>query len=244
MTNDIFSGDQSGNEGTSALEALVGEGKKFTDAEALAKGKQESDAHIKTLEEENAALKAAKEGEPEGKTISDLIDTIKASQQTKPKEGDQPMSDEELQEKVRAIVSGDSAVAQATTNRELGNSLVLSKVGGDVEVAKAYVAEKAAQLGMTPESLATLSEQSPKAFAELMGLDSTPASKGTSTLPGINTQTNLQPNVVLEVDGHKTKAHYDELRKKMGVKKWLNDTALQSAMARDATALGAKFNNP
>jgi len=240
MPNDVFSGDQSGNEGASALEALVGEDKKFTDAEALAKGKLASDEHIKTLEEENAKLKA---DVPETKTVAELIETIKASQQTKPKEEDQPMSDEELQEKVRAIVSGDSAVATATANRELGNSLVLSKVGGDAEVAKAYVAEKAAQLGLTPESLATLSEQSPKAFAELMKLDSTKAPlKSTASLPGIRTEATLQPNVVLEVDGHKTKAHYDNLRKELGVKKWLNDTTIQASMARDATALGVKFN--
>jgi len=241
MSNDIFTGDKPG-EGASALEALVGEGKKFADADALAKGKIASDEHIKTLEEENAALKEAGKPADDGKTIADLIETIKASQQTEPKEGDKPMTDAELQAKVRAIISGDSAEATASTNRELGNSLVLDKVGGDVEVAKAYIAERATALGTTPEALGSLSEQSPKAFAKLMELDASKAPKSTTSLPGINTQTQLLPNVVLEVEGHKTKAHYDNLRKEMGVKKWLNDTSLQASMARDATALGEKFN--
>lgn len=42
----------------SYLSVLVGEGKKFADAETLARAKLDSDLHIKKLEEENKALRA------------------------------------------------------------------------------------------------------------------------------------------------------------------------------------------
>lgn len=243
MTKDVFSGDQSGNEGASALEALVGEDKKFADAEALAKGKQSADAHIKTLEEENATLKAAT-GDQAPATVADLVEALKSSQKTEPKEGDQPMSDEELQEKVRAIVSGDSELATRKENRELGNALVLDKVKGDAEAATAYVAERATALGTTPAMLAELSEQSPRAFAKLMELDSSTSPKSTTSLPDrINTLgQELNPHAVTEVDGHHTKSYYDGLKAKVGVVKWLNDSNMQMRMAKDMTALGEKFN--
>ena len=152
------------------------------------------------------------------------------------------MSDEDFQDRVKDIISGVSEGTTRATNRALGNKLVLQKTDGNEDAAKAYVAERAEALGMSRDALGELSETAPQAFAKVMGLDTNQVPKSTTTLPGINTQTQLQPNVVLEVDGHKTKAHYDVLRKEMGVKKWLNDTSLQAAMSRDATALGAKFN--
>jgi hypothetical protein len=242
MTDDVFTGDKTGDQTTSALEELVGDGKKFANNELLAEGKRQADNHIATLEAENAALKE-KSGSEEGKaTIADLIEAMKATKEPNTNEGDKPMSDEDFQDRVRDIISGVSEGATRTTNRALGNKLVLDKVGGDTEVAKAYVAERATALGITPDALGELSETSPSAFAKLMEVDASKASAGTGSLPGINTQTELQPNVVLEVDGHKTKAHYDALRKELGVKKWLNDTNIQTAMAKDANALGAKFN--
>jgi hypothetical protein len=168
---------------------------------------------------------------------------MKQANQPKTTEGDQPMSDEDFQERVRDIISGVSEGATRTQNRELGNKLVLDKVGGDTEVARAYVAERATALGLSTDALGELSETSPSAFAKLMEIDANTVPKPASVLPGqINTQTQLQPNVVLEVEGHKTKAHYDALKKEMGHVKWLNDSNLQAAMARDARALGAKFN--
>src|SRR5688572_12541162 len=61
---DLFSGSNNepadsgddNNQG-SILEQLVGEGKKFADAEALAKCKAESDAFIETLKREQAELR-------------------------------------------------------------------------------------------------------------------------------------------------------------------------------------------
>ena len=248
MTNDVFTGDQQGEQTASALEELVGEGKKFADNEALAKGTKESDGFIETLKQEKqevadelARLRAANPN-PDGATVSDLLDEIKALNKPTQDDGDQPMSEEDFQEKVRAILQGDRADATRTSNRELGNKLVLDKVKGDNAAAKTYVAGRAAELGTTPEQLGALSESSPLAFAKLMELEPSASPKGSSLLPDqVNTQV-LKPDAVTEVGGHHTKSYYDERKQAVGHVKWLNDTALQTAMAKDMAALGDKFN--
>lgn len=241
---DVFDTDQ-GDQSASALEELVGDGKKFADNEALAKGKQESDNFIEQLKQEKQealdALKDAQKDVGEGKTVAELLEAVRAAQKTDD-DVNQPLSDEDFQEKVRSIVQGDSADTTRTANREIGNSLVLQKVDGNVEAAKTFVAERAKALGVTPAKLRELSEDSPELFAKAMELDTSTAPKGTAQLPNVNTN-NLQPVVAEEVDGHKTKAFYDRQKKEMGVSKYLDDHALQNAMMADAIALGERFSN-
>jgi len=241
---DVFDTDP-GVTTTSALEELVGDGKKFADNEALAVGKKESDNFIEQLKEEKQqaldALEEAKKGAGEGATIADLLKELRAAQQTEDKDN-QPMSDEDFQEKVRSIVKGEEADATRTANREKGNALVLQKLDGNVEAAKTYVAERATALGTTPAKLRELSEESPELFAKAMELDTSTAPTGTAQLPNVNTN-NLQPTVPEEVDGHKTKAYYDRMKKDMGTRKYLDDHKLQNAKMADAIALGERFSN-
>lgn len=240
---DVFDTDHSEST-TSALEELVGDGKKFADAEALAVGKKESDNFIEQLKREKQealdALEDAQKDETKGKTLADLVEAVKAAQDSEGADN-QPMSDEDFQEKVRTIVKGDSEKATRDSNRDVGNALVLQKVGGNVEAAKAYVAERAKALSTTPAKLRELSEESPDLFAKAMELDTSTASQSTVQLP--STTSNLDPVVVEEVDGHKTKAYYDRMKKDMGVRKYLDDHGLQNQLMADALALGERFDN-
>jgi hypothetical protein len=241
---DVFDTDQ-GDQSASALEELVGDGKKFADHEALAKGKLESDNFIEQLKLEKQealdALEAAKKDVGEGKTVAELLEAVRAAQEPTDKDN-QPLSDEDFQEKVRTIVQGEKDGATRTSNREKGNSLVLQKVDGNIEAAKTYVAERAQALGVTPAKLRELSEDSPELFAKAMELDTSTAPKGTAQLQNVNTN-NLQPVVAEEVDGHKTKAFYDRQKKDMGIRKYLDDHKLQNELMADAIALGERFNN-
>lgn len=247
MTDDVFTEDQSG--GTeSALETLVGDGKKFTDVEGLAKGKMESDSHITKLETENADIKERFEKLQKEKgteyTVADLMKAVKDATTTEGSEGEQTqLSPEELQKVIKTVVEGEKQADTKAANRALGNKLVLGKVDGNVEAAKALVAEQAAKLGIAPAKLAELSEESPQAFAKLFGIDpSTASSQGTAALPGVKTG-DLDTGPVLEVEGHKTKSYFDAKRKEMGNAKFLNDTSLQSEMLKAAQALGLeRFN--
>lgn len=248
MSDDVFSNAPTGEpQKDTALIELVGDDKKFKTVELLAEGKKESDAFIVKLQEENKqALDALTELQGKDKdsaTVSELIAAMKDAQNKPTDDGKPALSEEDLSKLVRSIVQGDSAAAVATKNREEANSLVLQKVGGDKELAKTYVADRAKALGITTERLGELSEESPSAFAELLGLKRTAAPN-----PGI---TNIQdktpsPDVstrVLQVDGHNTKAHYDALKKELGVAKFLGDHKIQVAMLKDAMALGMeRFN--
>ena len=241
MSDDVFNTNDQGASATN-LDALVGEGKKFADNEALAKGKLESDAFIEQLKTENAeAVKELTRLQGEGSkeaTVKELIDAVRKSQT----EGDEatPMSDEDLSEKIRSIMQGETAATTRAANRGKGNELVLGKVDGDVDAAKAYLAERATQLGMTPASLAELSESSPTAFAKLIDPDASTVSQGTASLDS-NTSLNTG-GPVTEIEGHKTKAYYDTQKKEMGVAKFLDNHQMQLAYMRDATALGERFN--
>lgn len=244
--SDIFNTDQ-GDETANALEELVGDGKKFADNEALAKGKIESDNFIEQLQKEKQeALEALTEAQKETgakHTIADLMDAVRATQEA---EGDdtKPLSEEDFQEKVRAIVERDSAKVTSQSNRDAGNALVLQKFDGNVEAAQAHVAERAKALGTTVEKLRELSGESPALFAKAMEIESkSTASHSTTGLPGSVDTKNLNPDVVMEIDGHNTKAFYDAQKKEMGVRKYLDDHKLQNKLMADALALGERFNN-
>ncbi len=243
---DAFSTPPTGD--PSPLTELVGEGKKFATVDDLAKGKQESDAFIVKLQEENKqALDALEEAQGKSKdsaTVSELLQAVKDSQNKAPDDKTPQLSEADLVNLVKTTLQGENASATAEANRKEANALVLQKVGGDEVAATAYVAERAKALGITPERLGELSEESVSAFATLVGLTPTQTpTKGISDLPSAITPASV-PLVIKEIDGHRTKAHYDVLKKDMGTMKFLQDKSIQIAMMKDAQALGMeRFNS-
>lgn len=242
MSDDVFADDKSAN---SVLDALVGEGKKFGNVEELAKGKQASDEHIATVEQENAELKEKLEAAAKEGNVAELLEAVKqAAANTGDSDAGQTMSTEELTEVIRSVVQGDSAADTKATNRQKGNELVLKKVDGNVEAARALVAERATALGMSTQALAELSETSPSAFAALIDPDgSTASSGGLSQLPGVRTDVLDQNAPVLELEGYKTKAWFDAKRKELGHVKYLNDQSIQIELTKSMNGLGERFNN-
>lgn len=243
MSDDVFASDQAGE---SVLDALVGEGKKFSDVEALAAGKQAADQHIQSIETENAELKQQLEDAQKAGNLGELVETLKSAlaENKEGSDGAQTMSTEDLTEVIRSVVKGDESANTKAANRQKGNELVLGMTDGNVEAARALVAERAAKLGMSPQKLAELSEDSPSAFASLMNPDSSTASSGSPTaLPGARNDV-LDTNApVLELDGFKTKAWFDERKKEMGHVKYLNDQSIQVELTRSMNGLGERFNN-
>ncbi len=243
MSDDVFSTDNQGGTEESALDALVGEGKKFENVEALAKGKAESDEHITHIEQENAELKTKLEGSSNEATLAELIEAVKA--QTKEgSEGDKTMSSEDLVKTIKDVLTDVTADDTKEANRAKGNALVLKAVDGNVEAARILVAERAAAVGLTPAALAELSEQSPIAFAKLIEGDGSTASSGsTSILPNQNLDALDNNTDVMELDGFKTKAWFDAQKKEKGHVKWLNDRYIQRELAKSMNGLGERFNN-
>lgn len=246
MSTDVFASDQASE---SVLDTLVGEGKKFDNVEALAAGKLKSDEHIATIEAENAALKEAQAGagseENANASVSELLAAIKAAQAAKEgTTGEPTMSKEDLEEAIRSVVKDDKSAATKATNRAQGNTLVLAKVDGNVEAARLLVAERAAELNMTPKALAELSESSPTAFAKLIDPDGSTASSGSlSQLPGQRTEVLDSSNATMEIDGFKTKAWFSAKKTEVGHVKYINDQTIQRELTRSMNGLGERFNN-
>jgi len=240
--SDVFEKSPTGQEG-SLVEQLVGEGKKFATVEDLAKGKLEADSFIEQLEGENKLTReqlAAIEGQSEKQaTIAELIEAVKGSNKQEVAEGNQPVSDDDLSKKIEEIIGSKNAEQTREANFKQANQAVLDKVNGDVEAAKSYVAERAKQLGTSVERLKSLGEESPAAFRELMKLDPSTGSPGVASIAGV------QPpqDTPTAIEGHHTKAYYDQLKKEIGPGKYWTDTKIQAQYLKDATALGDRFNN-
>jgi len=230
----------------SALQQLVGEGKKFATIEDLAKGKLEADSFIERLEGENK-LTREEMAELEVKaqkqhTISELIETVKKTNEQGAKEGNQPISEDDLSNMVKSIMDGEHESQTKALNRKQANQAVLDKVNGDVEAARTYVAERAKQLNISVEKLQTLSEESPTAFQTLMEVNQSTGTQSISAISGVQVGS-VQSHQETVIDGHKTKAYYDNLKKEMGSSLYWNDSKIQGQYYKDAVALGDRFNN-
>lgn len=250
MTDAFSTTPPTGETSSTVLADLVGEDKKFKTNELLAVGKQEADAFIVKLQDENKqALAALEEAQGKGKdsaTVSELLKAVQEAQnKDTPKDTTPQLSEEALVDLVKKTLQGENASATAEANRKEANELVLQKVGGDAEAAKTYVAERAKALGISPERLGELSEESPSAFATLVGLTTKPSStKSITDLPGAKNTQAFTADTIQEIEGHKTKAHYSAIRKEMGTLKFLSNKPIQIQMLKDAMALGTeRFNS-
>jgi hypothetical protein len=243
---DVFDTPTTENPSQDVLSELVGEGKKFADVNELAKGKQEADNFIEQIQAENKTIREAlaklESQSDQTSKIEELIESVRSSKAPQvTEESNHPLSEDDLSNKIKEIMQGESRQATAAENRSRSNSLVLGKVNGDVEAAKTYVAERAKQLGMSAKDLGELSERSPNAFAKLIDVDPSTASRSTSQLPSSG-QVDTSVSRPMEVEGHKTKAYYDHLKQEMGPTKYWNNVKVQGAYTKDAIALGDRFN--
>lgn len=245
MSEDVFTptGD---NDKESVMDSLVGEGKKYKTVEDLAKSRLEADSFIEKLEGENKSVReqmAELEGSKEQEaTIADLVKAVRESQKQVSSE-DHQVTDEDLSKKIKDIMQGETATATRKQNREQGNKLVLDKVKGDTDAARSYVAERAKQLGMSVDALGELSETSPSAFAKLIEVDPSKIAKSIASLDGKNPIVDFEKLPETILDGTHTKAHYDSLKKEMGIGAYWRDSKVQGDYYNDAMKLGDRFFN-
>jgi len=153
---------------------LVGEGKKFTDNEALARGKHESDRHVTNLERQLAELR---EDLAQGAQITELMELVRNQSQTAtevPPVDDSSdtssgqMSPEELKALIEDHVSErDKRSTEAMNLAEVEGALH-DKYG---ESAVRIMHDRAIRMDMTVDELKTLASRNPKAFYRLIGMD-------------------------------------------------------------------------
>lgn len=248
MTDDVFSKTEGDQGEVNPLNELVGDGKKFSTLDELAKGKLESDQFIEQLKGELATVRSEmatlEEQANKKNTVTDLIDAVNKANKKVDEDGNQPISEGQLKEMVDSIMDNRYEKQTRLTNYQQANQSVLDKFKGDVEAARAYTAERAKQLGITTDKLKALGEESPSAFKQLMEVSqSTGSPQSVTGLPEVNVERGPNPHAVESIDGHHTKAYYDKLKQDLGLSKYWNDTKIQGQYFKDAQALGDRFNN-
>lgn len=184
------------------FEDLVGEGKKFSDPEKLARAKLESDRYIaRLLSEQNELREALNKRNNEEEFLTRMEQLTKPRQQENPEPPrvDQPEEKSALTpDQVLKLLDEREAKKNAERNLEqvLGR---LSEVYGPDYQSRVQTQAKA--LGVGTEFLSNIAQQNPQAFYKLMGLDDAPKKPDpyTNFAPPRSTAT-FQPNAGSQKD--------------------------------------------
>ena len=227
----------------SVLGDLVGEGRKFNDVEALAKGKVEADRFIEQMKQENAALKSdlekqaykigvtTKMEEMASATPTELSDPYNNNNGgTSNTANTQPMSSE---------ANIESLVEQTLKKRELESAAKNNIAIVESELERAYgteassaVQQKAAELGLPLSELQGMAAKSPSAFMQLMGR----AAPQTSPMVQGSIRTE---GSTMQASSEKDFGYYQKLRRENSSLYYKPST--QRAMMADADRLGDRF---
>lgn len=243
MTDDVLSPQVEAAPAPSddLIAELVGDGKKFRSLEDLAKGKLQADSHISQIERENADLRKAL-GEYEEKvkkqrTLDDILEVMKSNKAT---EGNpQTLDLDTVTQLVKNVTKEERESVLRDENRSKVNAALLNVADGDVNKARALVATRVKELGLTTEYFRNLSESAPQAALALINFK-----QQTDVLSGIRPNVNSEAIRITGSDGDaKPNSYYMELRRKMGTAKFYADHALMRRMYADADKLGDKFIN-
>lgn len=161
------------NQPESFLTELVGEGKKFKDTEALARGKYESDRFVQKLQDE---LRELREDFNQRSKLEEQVSRLEQFQSTASKREDTPSSEREpentanmsaeevaelIQQKIKQQKEADSQEQNLlSVKRELEK-----KWGSDF---KRHLERRTVELGLGKEFANGLAATHPKAFLDLM----------------------------------------------------------------------------
>lgn len=222
------------------LESLVGDGKKFVDPEALAKGKYEADNYIKGLEKQLSELRSDIESSSKIDELMELVRNQNKEPEGANKNSGNPdpdntspgqMSEQEL----KALI--EDHVTERDKQTSLSRSLLeAEKFLEDRFGVNAYtvINDRAKALDMSVEDLKALASTNLKAFYRLIGTDTKQNQESTTLLGGKSTERGDFKGAEV-----RNSAFYKELRKKD--KKAYYHPKVQMQLMKDAEALGEAF---
>ncbi len=153
----------------SATDQLVGEGKKFATVEDMAAGKLASDGHIETLTAENASLRADLDGRASAQEILTQLKEVNLKPEVLVAPTPAALDEGKITDLVKSTVTELDVEGRKTANR-LAVSERLALEWGGLEASKTVLAQKATELGVTVGFLSGVTETSPNAFYQLVGL--------------------------------------------------------------------------
>lgn len=190
---------------------LVGEGKKYKDAEALAKSKMEADTFIERLksEKEEVVKELQKKLEAE-QILEDLKKQISAGNQPPATSQPQsaPTSPEELGRLVDERIQETEVRRAYDKNVAEADQFITSKFGGKPEATK-FIEAKSEEFGVSKSWLMDMAGRNPKALYKLLGVE---APNPNAAQPPIVQKSTVKMDRE-PPSGSKTKSHYDDIRR-------------------------------
>lgn len=226
-----------------ALEALVGEGKKYKDLEALAKANLEKDSFIERLQTEGSEIRQELE---KRLTIDEFMQKLEAkrlesgtsndgtppSEPPKEEISKEGLTREEISELLKQELSSQTKEQQKQSNLSEAISELNKIWGSDTKVK---LNQRASELGISVQELKAHAENNPKVFLSLVKPETPVQGSATSTVFQSSTDTGKTP----ATNGEKTKSYYDRMRKDNPKAYW--SKTVQNEMHRQALKLKDDF---
>jgi hypothetical protein len=220
------------------LNQLVGEGKKFKDLEALAKGKLEADRHIgeitKTLDE----LRAELSKQDYAKSLLEQMSKGSETRQDDPPPNTSSSSNTENTTQSASDI--ESLVEKVITEKEKNRTVTqnLSVVSEEMEKqfgdkAGSILKSKSQELNISVDRLKEIAAESPTAFFQMIGVSSKKPQATSAPQSSVRSETfssNLQDR---DFD------YYQKLRKES--RSLYYSPKVQNMMLQDRTRLGDRF---
>ena len=229
---------------SSFVEQLVGEGKKFKDTEALAKGKLEADKHIAEITQ---TLNELREEVKKQQFSKELLETLQSkgarsgiaeteeptyTRNSAPENTTQP-SEVDIETLVEQAITKKEQSRTIQQNVAIANEAMVSQYGDKAgEVVKA----KAVELNMSVDRLKEIAAESPTAFLQLVGATATKKPASQVMPQGSIRQDSLSTNT-----SERTFDYYQKMRKEN--KSLYYSPKVQRMLMDDRLRLGEKFYN-
>jgi len=217
-----------------AYETLVGEGKKFSDQESLAKGKLESDTHISNLEQENNELREDLNKRitlDEFMTKMDERQTVSTSEEPIQNEPGPESKDVDVSALIQEELSKRDAVNELDNNLSECVTKMQEAWGNS---ANQMLNQKAKEIGMPVGRLEQYAKNDPRVFQQLLGLNTGPAERQTTIAPTVDT--NRMPTTN---KGVKNYAYYEKMRQEDP--RLYSDKKVQMEKHDAAMSMGSSF---
>lgn len=234
MTDNLFT-----NETTvePTLEAVMGEGKKYSDQAAVAKALAEKDAFIARLLDEARRKEADLQAAVNTKAFEDRIKALEAEQSTQRPEP----TVREVTPQAATLPDIEATVQKAIEDREAANIRSRNLINVKEKLTEVYgeefptrVKQRAAELNISLAKLNEMAAETPSAFYALIGLDT--QRRPSDAAPP---QTRMNTAATPPTHGQKNNAYYQNLRKTNPALYWT--PAVQMEEYRELTRQGDAF---
>ncbi len=225
------------------LDDLVGDGKKFKDHEALARGKWHADKTIEIMEKRMDALRTDYQKEREQNiTRAQLEEVIEKFSKQPLASNANPLVNEEkpsmfdpaqLESLVETNFQKMKEKDRQEDNYKTVQNMAIARYGNNY---KQHLTTTMSDLGLTPQELETMARTNPKVFIKTFGLEQQPG-------PGFQAppRSNINPPFRPTNSNHNKWSYYEELRRTKPEEYHSQKT--QNKMMEDYAALGDDFED-